>query len=91
MLGWNHNHEDMEGQIVAKKIQREMKEEFARGFRLSVREVMHVVMSKYILKFDCQPIWQTIVEFFLAESVLSQNLRRHKADSIGNIPRGGMF
>ena len=66
-LGWNHNHEDMEGQIVAKKIQREMKEEFERVFRKSVREVIQVIMSKYKLKFDCQPIWQTIVEFLPAQ------------------------
>ena len=46
MLGWNHNHEDMEGQIVAKNIQREMKEEFERVFRKSVREVIQVIMSK---------------------------------------------
>ena len=45
-LGWNHNHEDMEGQIVAKKIQREMKEEFERVFCKSVREVIQVIMSK---------------------------------------------
>ena len=45
-LGWNHNHEDMEGQIVAKNIQREMKEEFERVFRKSVREVIQVIMSK---------------------------------------------
>ena len=27
-LGENHNHEDMEGPIVAEKIQREMKEQY---------------------------------------------------------------
>ena len=49
---------------------------------------MHVIMSKYKMKFECQPIWQTIVVFLPAESVLSKKLRRHKNDSIGNIPRG---
>ena len=78
----------MEGQIVAEKIQREMKDEFEKDFRKSVRETIQMVMSKYKLKFDRQPIWQTIVEFLPAESVLSKSLRRHKAESIGNIPRG---
>ena len=77
----------MEGQIVAEKIQREMKDEFEKDFRKSVRETIQMVMSRYKLKFDRQPIWQTIVEFLPAESVLSKSLRRHKAESIGNIPR----
>ena len=65
-----------------------MKDEFEKDFRKSVRETIQMVMSKYKLKFDRQPIWQTIVEFLPAESVLSKSLRRHKAESIGNIPRG---
>ena len=71
---------------MAEKIQREMKDEFEKDFRKSVRETIQMVMSKYKLKFDRQPIWQTIVEFLPAESVLSKSLRRHKAESIGNIP-----
>ena len=73
---------------MAEKIQREMKDEFEKDFCKSVRETIQMVMSKYKLKFDRQPIWQTIVEFLPAELVLSKSLRRHKAESIGNIPRG---
>ena len=65
-----------------------MKDEFEKDFRKSVREIIQKVMAKYKLTFDRQPIWQTIVEYLPAESVLSKSLRRHKAESIGNIPQG---
>ena len=87
-LGENHNHEDMEGPIVAEKIQREMKEEYAKDFRKTPGEINQQVMNKYKLKFDGQSVWRTIVEYLPSDAVLNKNLRRHKSESIGNIPRG---
>ena len=87
-LGENHNHEDMEGPIVAEKIQREMKEEYAKDFRKTPGEINQQVMNKYKLQFDGKPIWRTIVEYLPSDAMLNKNLRRHKSESIGNIPRG---
>ena len=87
-LGENHNHEDMEGAIVAEKIQREMKERYQENFRKTPGEVIQQVMNKYKLVNDGKPVWKTIVEYLPSDVVLSKNLRRHKAECIGNIPRG---
>ena len=87
-LGENHNHEDMEGPIVAEKIQREMKEEYTKDFRKTPGEINQQVMNKYKLRFDGKAVWRTILEYLPSDAVLNKNLRRHKAESVGNIPRG---
>ena len=73
---------------MAEKIQREMKEEYAKDFRKTPGEINQQVMNKYKLQFDGKPIWRTIVEYLPSDAMLNKNLRRHKSESIGNIPRG---
>ena len=86
-VGQNHTHQDLEGPIVAEKIQDEMKTEYETDFRKTTQEVLHSVMNRYKLKYDQKPVWQSIVKYLPADKDLCRNLRKHKADSIGNIPR----
>ena len=61
-VGQNHTHQDLEGPIVAEKIQDEMKTEYEKDFRKTTREVLQSVMNRYKLKYDQKPVWQSIVE-----------------------------
>ena len=45
----DHNHQDLEGPIVAEKIQNEMKTEYETDFRKTTREVLQSVMNRYQL------------------------------------------
>ena len=65
-----------------------MKTEYETDFRKTTQEVLHSVMNRYKLKYDQKPVWQSIVKYLPADKDLCRNLRKHKADSIGNIPRG---
>ena len=87
-VGQNHTHQDLEGPIVAEKIQDEMKTEYEIDFRKTTWEVLQSVMKRYKLKYDQKLVWQSIVEYLPADKDLCRNLRKHKADSIGNIPCG---
>ena len=46
-----HNHESLEGPVVADLIQAEMKQEYEKNFRRNPSEIKKEVLKKYKLKY----------------------------------------
>ena len=88
----SHNHDSLEGPVVAETIQNEMKQEFEKDFRRNPNDIKKKVMNKFKLKYSGTPssntVWHSICEYLPADSVICKNLRRYRQKCLGNIPRG---
>ena len=48
----SHNHDSLEGPVVAETIQNEMKQEFEKDFRRNPNDIKKKVMNKFKLKYS---------------------------------------
>ena len=59
----SHNHDSLEGPVVAETIQNEMKQEFEKDFRRNPNDIKKKVMNKFKLKYSGTPSIDQVIMF----------------------------